>query len=292
MALTVDRAFVHGYTQELYRTVAQMDSKLRSAVRVKTGIVGKTYNFERLGPSDMAVVAGRHSPVNILNPEHSRRRVTFTDREGSILLDRFDEVKMLIAPKNDYARNHAEAINRVFDDQIIDAFDGNSVSVSETDATSNVALPSAQLIADGGTGLTFEKVNQALRILNENTVPYGDRYAVVSPQGVEDLLAEPEATSTDFVRQNLTAIQQGTLNTPWMSFIWIMSTRLPVTSLVRSCFFWHKTAMGLAIAIDMETSIDQRVDLAAKPIQVSAWTSSGAVRVEEAKVVRVNILEV
>lgn len=296
MATTVDRAYVHGYSQELYRLVQQSDTKFRQAARVKTGLVGKDHNFDRLGPSDLATVTARHQPVNILNPEHSRRKLNFTDKEGSILLDKFDEVKMLIQPQNQYAMNHAAAINRFYDDIMIAALTGNSTAVDENDATSSVTLASfdsgSHVIANGGTGLTFDKVNQTLRLLNEEDVPYGERYFAVSPQGIEDLLDTPEATSNDFIKQNLTAIQQGNLTIPWMSFNWIMTTRLAVTvGLVRTCIAWHKSALGLGLAIDMATRITQREDLATAPIQVSAWCSAGAVRIEEAKVVQVDILE-
>lgn len=293
MSTTVDRAFVHGYDQVLYRTVQQETTKFRQAARVKTGVVGKTWNFERLGPSDLATVTARHQPVNILNPEHSRRRATFTDKEGSILLDDFDQVKMLIQPQNDYAQNHAAAINRFYDDLMIAALTGNSVSVSETDATSNVALSdfssSLHIIANGGTGLTFSKVNQTLKLLNNQDVPLTDRWFAISPAGLEDLLDSPEATSSDFVQ--LKALQTGTLSGTWMGFNWIVTTRLAVSSNIRTCIAWHKSALGLAIAIDMKTRITQREDLATAPIQVSAWCSAGAVRIEEAKVVSVDIDE-
>ena len=220
MSVTVNVAHVHAYTREIHRLAEQSVTKLRASVRVKSGIVGKTYNFERLGPSDLVTIT-RHSPTPILNPEHSRRRLTLSDRGGAILLDKQDQVRMLIQPQNDYAMNHAEAINRYYDDLIIAAAVGNSQAVDAADAVTNVALPAGQIIVDGGTGLTFAKVNQALRILNAAQVPYGDRTAVISSWGLEDLLATTQATSADFV--NLKAIQEGKLQGTWMSFDWIVS---------------------------------------------------------------------
>jgi hypothetical protein len=295
MATSAPVAFVHGYTAEVYRIAAQREAKLRKAARVKTGVKGKTVHFERLGPSDLATVTARHAPTNILNPEHSRRRVTLVDKEGSILLDPFDELKMLIAPGNDYAMNHAEAINRFYDDILIAALGGSATSVDGADATSAITLASfasgVHEIAAGGTGMTFEKVNQALRLLNEQDTPYDNRWFAISPQGLEDLLAEPEATSNDFVKQQLTAIQQGRLTGTWMSFNWIVSTRLPKSSTTRSNYAWHQSALGLAIAAEMRLLISKRNDLAGTPTQVQAWCSAGATRIEEAKVVEVDITE-
>ena len=287
MSVSVNVAHVHAYTREVQRLAQQSVSKLRSAVRVKAGVTGKSYNFERLGPSDLQTIT-RHSPTPILNPDHSRRRVTMSDKGGAILLDKQDQVRMLIQPENEYAQNHAASINRYYDDLIIAAALGNSVAVAADDTTSNVALGSGQQIANGSTGLTFAKVNQAARILNANDVPFGNRFAVISPVGLEDLLATTQATSSDFV--NLKAIQSGQLQGTWMGFDWIVSTRLPVTSNVRSCLFFHKNALGLATAIDMYTSVSMRHDLN-DATQVYAAATAGAVRIEEALMVQVDIDE-
>jgi hypothetical protein len=285
---TIDVGFVHAYTQELHRLVAQRVTRFRQAVRVKPGVRGKTYNFERLGASDLAPITSRHAPTPLLNPEHSRRRATLGDRGGAIILDRHDEPKLLIQPENDYATNHAESINRYHDDLIIAALGGTSVAVAADDTTSTVALPAAQLIANGGTGLTFSKVNQALRILNAADVPYMDRWAAISPVGLEDLLGTTQATSRDF--SDLRAIQEGRFTGTWMSFNWIVSTRLPITGNIRSCYFWHKQAVGLALGIDIYTSMSVRHDLN-DAMQVYAASSAGAVRVEEQLVVQCDIDE-
>lgn len=287
MSVTVNVAHVHAYTREVQRLAQQSVSKLRQSVRVKAGVTGKTYNFERLGPSDLVPIT-RHSPTPLLNPEHSRRRLTLSDRGGAIILDKQDQVRMLIQPQNDYAQNHAASINRFYDDLIIAAALGNSTAVDAADATTNVALPVGQQIAAGSAGLTFAKVNQALRILNANNVPYGNRVAVISPVGLEDLLATTQATSADFV--NLKAIQEGKLQGTWMSFEWIVSTRLPITTNTRSCIFYHRNAIGLATAIDMYTSVSTRHDLN-DATQVYAAVTAGAVRIEEELLVQVDIDE-
>lgn len=287
MSVSVNVAHVHAYTREVQRLTAQKESKLRSAVRVKSGVVGKTYNFERLGPSDLVPIT-RHSPTPLLNPDHTRRRTGMSDRGGAIILDKQDQVKMLIMPENEYAQNHADSINRFFDDLIIAAAVGNSTAVDAADATSNVALPGAQIIVNGGTGLTFAKVNGALRRLNQRDVPYMNRWAVTSPVGLEDLLATTQATSRDFA--DLKAIQEGKLQGTWMSFNWIISTRLPITGNIRSSLFFHANAIGLAIALDMYTSVSTRHDLN-DATQVYAAVTAGAVRIEEELLVQVDLDE-
>lgn len=286
---TVPAVFNHVYHAELHRLVAQRESRLRGAVRTRS-VQGKSDNWDRLGPSDLAAVATRHATTTILDPVHSRRRATMTDRGGAIILDKFDEVKTITQPQNDYAQNHADSINRFYDDLIVTALGGAATAVAGDDTTSTVALPAAQIITEAGTaGLTFAKVNQAVRKLNESNVPFPDRYAVVSPAGLEDLLATTQATSSDFT--DLKAIQSGRLQGTWMGFQWIMSTRLPFSTPKRTCYFFHKNAVGLSMAMDIYTSVSTRNDLN-DATQVYAACSAGAVRIEEELVVAVEIDEV
>ena len=64
-----------------------------------------------------------------------------------------------------------------------------------TTRPSAVTLPAGQIITEAGTaGLTFAKVNAAVRKLNEKDVPFENRFAVVSAAGLEDLLATTQAT--------------------------------------------------------------------------------------------------
>lgn len=286
---TVPAVFVHAYHAELVRLVAQRESRLRTAVRSRS-IQGKTDNWDRLGPSDLVAIATRHAATSILDPVHSRRRAVMTDRGGAIILDRHDEVKMIASPQNEYAQNHADSINRFYDDLIITALGGSATSVAADDTTSTVPLPAGQIVAEAGTaGLTFAKVNRAVEILNTVDVPFENRYAVVSAAGLSDLLATTQATSSDFV--DLKAIQSGRLQGTFMGFTWILSNRLPFTTPKRTCYFFHKNAIGLSMAMDMYTSVSVRHDLN-DATQIYAACSAGAVRIEEALVVAVEIDEV
>ena len=289
MAETVDIAFPHGYSAEITRLYAAMDDKVRDAVRVKSGTTGKTYHFERLADdAAFATISSRHAPTFIMNPTHSRRRVSFTDKAGAYVLDRHDSYKMLIQPKNDYAQNHASAWKRFINDLVFTAATASAVTVLADDTTGTAALGAGQQIAAGAVGLTFEKVLQASRILNENNVPQSERYFAISPQGLEDLLQETEVTSSDF--NQLMALKSGTLTGPYMGFSWIMTTQLTKASTTRSCLAWHKNSLGLVVPMELEIHIDQRADLN-NAWQANALLAAGAVRIQEEGVIQVDITE-
>ena len=289
MADTVDIAFVHAYSSEIIRQYAAMDDLVSSACRTKPGTKGKTYHFERLADdAAFGTISSRHAPTFVMNPTHSRRRVTFTDKAGAYLLDKNDEIKMLIQPKNDYAMNHASAFKRYLNAAVFAAATGSATAVDGADATSSVAIGSGQQIAAGGVGLTWEKVLQTARILNQNDVPQGDRYFFFSPQGLEDLLQETEVTSSDF--SQLMALKTGTMTGPYLGFTWVMTTQLAISSLTRTCIAWHKSAMGLVIPMELDVTISQRNDLN-DAWQANAMFSAGAVRIMEEGVVQVDITE-
>jgi hypothetical protein len=60
-------------------------------------------------------------------------------------------------------------------------------------------LPSGQKIAHGSAGLTIAKLISAKKIMDQNSVdPSIERYIVVSPEQIEDLLNTTSVTSADF----------------------------------------------------------------------------------------------
>jgi hypothetical protein len=300
-AETIPVAYVKDFQAEIHRLAAQRASKLRGAVRVKTGVVGKSTTFNRLGASELAPMNVRHGDTTYLNAEHSTRLIKPTDKGGALLLDKQDEWKILIQPENDYAMNLAESANRFYDDLIIAALGGSSIAVDEADAETAVTLASwksGTRSYGGGSAGTMAKVAQARRMLDEDEKMDGDFYAVVSPQMVEDLFMEVESgmaanrfSSRDY--QDAMGLRNGTTpdGASIFGFKWIKSNRLPIDgSLDRSNYFFEKRSMGLAIWADIITRADE---LPMKNYAKQAWVavSAGATRVEEAGVVEVKIRE-
>ncbi len=294
----VDVAFVHAFDDNLTILAQQEDAVIANTVRQKTGVVGKTYNFELLGAVTLTTVTTRHQPTPILTPPHGRRRCFFTDKAGAILLDDFDEIKMLISPQSAYAKILANSRNRTADQIIIDALPAAATQVGADDTTSTTTLAQAvtdsgtgaQVIANGSANLTMTKIRQASRILNVNNIPQSDRYFVYSPQGMEKLLSDSTVTSSDF--STIRALMSGGfgMDEMWMGFKWRMSTLLPKTGNIRSCYAYWKEAVGYAVALMGQPEIDKRADLN-NSVQVLLKYSAGATRIQDAGVVQVDIDE-
>ena len=284
MSVEIPVAFVQQYSANVMHLAQQSPSKFRSYVRIKDNLVGKTAFFERIGATAAVKRTSRHADTPLISTPHSRRRVALEDWEWADLVDKQDEVRLLIDPASEYVINASKAMNRTVDDLVIAALGGSAYSIDENDAATAVALPAAQKVAVGGTGLTIAKLRTAKRILDAADVEAEDRAIAISPIGLEDLLATTEVTSSDF--NTVKALVQGQLDT-FLGFKFIVSTRLPfITGTVRAAYAWSKPGMGLAIGKDVQHEISVRPDKS-YTTQVYFCLTMQATRVEDARVVEI-----
>lgn len=285
MSTTVDVAFVQHYANNVLFLAQQKPSKLRSAVRVREGVVGKATNFERIGPTSPQLRTSRHGDTPLISTPHSRRRAVLEDWEWADLIDKQDEIRTLLELQSPYVQNAAWAMNRGVDNIIIAALGAGATNVAADDTTSSTAV--ANTIVHGSVGLTVDKIRQASRIMDLADVEPEDRYLVASPYGKEDLLSTTEATSLDFM--NVRNLVNGSI-TSFYGFEFIWMNGLPLASTTRTCYAFQKQGMALAIGQDIMQRVSERDDKS-YATQVYFCLTMGAVRVEEARVVPIEITE-
>lgn len=285
MSDTLPIAYVQAYSDNVIALAQQKMSKLRGAVRVKPGVIGKSSHFERIAATAAVKRTTRHGDTPLVNTQHSRRRVSLDDYDWADLVDQNDDVRLLIDPTSEYTINAAKAMNRTVDDLVIAALGAAAVNVLADDTTTTTAV--ANTIVHGSVGLTVAKLRSAMKKLDLNDVDEEDRYFVGSPDGKEDLLATTEATSSDF--NTVKALVDGSLKT-FLGFEFIWSTRLPLASTTRTCYAFSKNSMGLAIGKDISNFVEPRYDKNGAT-QVRFTLAMGSVRVDELGVVPVEITE-
>jgi hypothetical protein len=302
-------AFIPAF-QNLIVPLFQTDPiSLREAVRSRV-ITGKSDHWERIGGTSLQQVTSRHQNTPYTPSVLSRRRLTLNDWAGSERLDKLDEVKMMIDPRNEMTQNLLMAWRRVVASTLVTAFNASSVSVSNVEATTSVSLPSSQVISNGGTGFTVAKLRQVNRILDNAGVPRdGQRHILVSAFAIEDLMADSQVTSADYSSMNaLMNGGAGLINTgTFMGFQWHMISDavpddtavltggtaapiLPKSGNIRTCYAWHKSAMGLSIGKEATVEVD-RLPEHLNLWQVLVQGSLGATRILDAGVVTVDIDE-
>lgn len=272
MSTTIDQAFAKQFEREVHAAYQRQGSKLRNTVRVKNGVVGGSTVFQRIGKGAAGTKA-RHGMVPVMNVDFSTAEAQLVDYYNGEWVDRLDELKTNIDERGVLANAGAFALGRKTDEIIVQALSG----------ATNVA-------GTGDSGLTKSKVLEAFETLGANDVPDdGQRCAVVGWKQWSDLLGLPEFANSDFVGEDQLP-WRGTQAKYWLGTLWMPHSGLPRVEGVRTCFWYHKSAVGHAVGQDVTTDITWHGDRASHFIANSM--SQGAVLVDPAGVVKLPCQEV
>jgi Phage capsid protein len=286
MSSFVTEAFVQQYSDNFMHVAQQKTSRLEGSVSVETGIKGMSKSINRLGQRTATRRTVRHADTPINDQPHSTRYVDLFDWDDGDMIDDQDKVRMLVDPTSEYVTAMVSSLNRAKDDVIITALGGNSRST-----TGNIALPAAQKIAVGGTGLTKAKLfaTRALFRKNECDEEAGEElYMLYNSTALTDILAETNFTSADYTALNM--IQNGTVNGKWMGFTWIPIERCPKVSTTRFLYAYAKSGVKLGIGENIVTRVAEDPGKGFN-VRTYAKMSLGSVRIEEEKVVEIACLD-
>lgn len=232
---------------------------------------------------------GRLATTILQDTTFERRSLAINDAYTAQGVDSFDKVRILIDADSQLAENQVRTINRQFDDYVIAAF--NATAFAGKTGTTPIALPGAQIVAvnswkfgtgSGNVGLTVSKFLEAKYLLDSAEAPEEDRYAMVSPHGLSDMLATTEATSAEY--SEVKALMKGEIN-EFAGFNIIRSARLTTDGNgYRLLPFWQKNAMGIGIAKDITAEVTMRPDLR-NSWQILTKLQMGVTRMQENGVV-------
>ena len=293
MSLSITNAFVEQYRNNITVLTQQRGSKLRDFVTVNNGVVGKTVFTEQIGSTEAKKRVSRHSDSPLVETPHKRRLYTMADYEWGDLIDKADRVRMLIDPTSTYAQSAAFAMGRAMDDVLITAMSGNATTEDQGSQSSQALTLTVAKAFDGqqstDTGMNISKLRQAKQLMDTNNVPEDEeKFIVMSPIGVQQLLRSKEVTSADF--NTVRALVNGEIDT-FMGFRFIVSNRLPVpASNERDAFVFTRSGIELGIGQDVMGRIEERPDKAFSTY-VYYCMSLGATRLEEEKVVKITYAE-
>lgn len=236
---------------------------LRQCVTVRTNVTGEAYKFTRMGKG-LANQKATQADVTPMDISHARQTATLENWNAPEYTDIFDQAEVNFDERSELAQTIAKAIGRREDQLIIDAMSGL------TFATTNDGNPDTGFSATVATNLTVAELRTASKHLNDIEADKSERYCLVDADGLESLLGTTEVTSSDY--NTVKALVQGDLNS-FMGFTFKqIGTRteggLPGTTGAMQAYFWHKPAVGLAVGIDMQTTIDWVA-------QKTSWLANG-----------------
>ncbi len=250
---------------------------LRDKIRTRNNVEGNIVSFRKVG-SITAEQYAFQSAVNWQDPSFSKVNVTLNPFRAPTLIDDMQQFLYNFDVRKEEAELVAMALGRRSDQLIIDALDASG--------TSNT-------IADGGDGFTYEKVREIVKFFNEKAVPPEERYVAISATAQDQLMASLQFTNSQFT--NLNSIESGGFGGKFaMGMNWVVipdmdEGGLPLSGDIRSCFAWHKMAMGMGVGRDFSTVIERVPHL--DSWQVLGKMFANAVAVDAVGVVKCDIDE-
>jgi hypothetical protein len=243
MSTSIDTAFVKDYQADVHHIFQREGGMLRPTVRLKTGIVGTTTTFNKIGKG-VATTKARHGTITPMNQTHSAPEATLADFYAGDWVDKLDEAKTKIDERMALAKGGAWALGRKVDNQIITVLD----STSETTITLTVSSYAAILAT----------LLQWCEALDDNDVPNdGGRFGLVTPRFWSQMNTVKEFTSSDWVGANGLPMTEGAPGhqkfKDWNGVKWTNHTDLPGkgTSAAK-CFLYHKNSVGYATGAHAE----------------------------------------
>lgn len=234
------------FDAEIKHGFQDITSNLRNTVRVKTGVVGTTYNFPLMGKG-MAHPRLKYTDVTPMNIGYSQHPCVLQDWTAAEYSDIFDSALVKADEIKELAKEVGNAMTRRLDQIIIDAMTGSGYDKANAD------------IAAANSGLTLEKILAAKKALDKAGVPTEGRYLVCgAAQLNDDLLTNTKVTSADYAA--VKALVNGDISS-FLGFTFkVIGDRgeggLPLISGTRTCYAYHREAAGLAIGLERGTSID------------------------------------
>nr|BDD44011.1 hypothetical protein 4 [Alphaproteobacteria bacterium] len=271
MSTTIDQAFIKQFEREVHEAYQRQGSKLRNTVRTISDVNGSSAVFQKVG-TGTASTKSTHGMVPVMNLAHSNIEVVLSDYYAGDWVDRLDELKTNIDERQVIAGAGAHALGRKTDELII-----NSLATADDN-----------VIADGDAGMSMTKLLEAFETFGENDVPDdGERFCVVGWKQWSELLKMDEFVNADYIGHEALPFSNVTQAKMFLGTIFMPHSGLPIDENdIRSCFWYHKTAIGHAAASDVQTDITWHGDRASH--FVNNMMSQGSGLIDEAGIVVIN----
>ena len=279
MSISLSNAFVTLFDAEVKQAYQGM-AKLVPAVRQRRGVEGSTVKFPKVGKG-VATVRVPQTDVTPLNVGFSSVTLTLADYNAAEYSDIFSQAKVNFDERQELVQVVAGAMGRRQDQMILDAL-----------AASSTSLTVSNDIGGSDSNMNITKLREAKRLLDKNNVPPDGRNIIIHANGLANLLSETSVTSSDF--NSVKALVQGELNT-YLGFTFhVLGDRseggLAIDgSLDRSCFAFHKDAVGYGEGIAMRTEINYIAEKTSW--LVNEVFSAGAVAIDDEGIVKITCRE-
>lgn len=284
---SIDQYVVVQWDDTIRLLAQQKESRLENTILDKGTITGGTFTANNLAPlEDMSENNVRHGDTEWADAEHSVRIGTMKDFFQALPLDKADIPKLKVNPNGEYMQSLLASWNRRKDKDIFNALLGRSQSKEGE----FIELPADQIILDGDTGFTKNKIIFARKLFrkNESDQHNGEElFIAYNSDMLEAVLSDTTLTSSDYLAVRM--LQDGDMSGKWLGINWIPYEAVKHEQGITTTAMWAKSAAYKGTGF-IEGDIAKRPDKK-NLLQTSMAASYGVVRVEEKKVVAIKFKE-
>jgi len=278
MSVSLSNAFVTLFDAEV-KQAYQGKAMLVGAVRQRRGVEGSTVKFPKVGKG-VATARISQADVTPLNVAFSNVTCTLSDWNAAEYSDIFSQAKVNFDERQELVQVLGNAIGRRQDQLILDALSNSSTSLTVSND-----------IGGSDTNMNVAKLREAKKLLDKNNVPPEGRHIILHANGLASLLSETAVTSSDF--NTVKALVSGEINT-FLGFTFhVLGDRseggLVLATNDRSCFAFHKDAIGYAEGIAPRTEINYIPEKTS--FLVNSVFSAGAVAIDDEGIVKITARE-
>ncbi len=262
MTNSIAKSFSKHYQAEVILQFQQMGSRLRNTVRSQNNVRGASTTFQKIGVAQ-ATTKGRDSQISPMNVSHESVECMLEDYYAGDWVDKLDQLKQNHDELQALAKTGAYALGRKTDELIIKAL--SKVAPLNTGATT--------------TGMTLDKALECFEEAGNSNIPDdGQSFVIVGWRQWAELLQIPQFASTDYISDDQLPFS-GIQAKRWLGALWMPNSDLPLKGNVRTCYWYHKHAVGHAIGQEITTDITWHGDRASH--FVNSMMSQGAVAIEQ-----------
>tara|TARA_R100000734_G_C3307380_1_gene97960 strand:- start:158 stop:1054 length:897 start_codon:yes stop_codon:yes gene_type:complete len=282
------------YSDTLFHLASQKNSKLEETVS-KVSMTTKKEFFDRIGDVEFTPIVSQNQDTPHQEISYSRRALECSDSVFATLIDDRDTSRSMINPQSDIIQRALRAYNLQKDKVIISAALGNAEAIGTNDASSQIALPSSQIIAHSNGNLTTAKIKKGTEKFFANDVDLSEHKVclAISPSMYNALLNEPEFINKEFRLTDGQTIDTSGVSEVLGVNVKIVSNKalLPLSNNIRSAvmYTYDSIKFGMQSGIE-QVSIDKRPDKL-NATQIMHKISLGAVRMEESQVIAIQCNE-
>jgi len=230
--------------------------KLEGMTTYRGNVTGNEYDFRLMGKGMGHKRGAASSDVIPMDIAHSKPTAILSDWEFPEYTDIFNDAEVNFDEMTQLAKTLSGAGGRRKDQLIIDAMAAGTFNAT---LTADEGLLVDTNVGGAGTGLSVAKLRAIKKMFVQREVMDDEKiYIAIDGEGLDDLLAATEVTSTDY--NAVKALVQGDVNTfLGMNFVTFgirAEGGLNLTGSIQDGYAWVESSVGCAVGIELSVSTD------------------------------------